>query len=164
MEEAEMSKNEGRGSRGVRPVASHVNMGRGETCRSFRFEKLEAWQLARAFNKAVYAASKSFPKDESFALAAQLRRASISISSNIAEGSGRNSDADFAHFLEIAYGSLMEAVSQLFLAFDQGYFSRESFAELQDQAALLAGKIGGLSKSLGRSPRIQLRPSMPRSL
>jgi hypothetical protein len=50
----------------------------------------------------------------------------------------------------------MEAVSQLFLAFDQGYFSRETFAELQDQAALLAGKIAGLSKSLGRSPRIQL--------
>jgi hypothetical protein len=51
----------------------------------------------------------------------------------------------------------MEAVSQLFLAFDQGYLSRETFAELQDQAAMLAAKIGGLSKSLGRSPRIQLR-------
>ncbi len=154
----EKPKEEGREAKEVGLVASHVNMERGATCRGFRFEKLEAWQLARAFNMAVYAVSKNFPKDESFALTAQLRRASISISSNIAEGSGRNSDADFAHFLEIAYGSLMEAVSQLFLAFDQGYVSRETFAELQNQAALLAGKIAGLSKSLGRSPRIQLRP------
>lgn len=154
----EMSKNEGRESKEVWLGASCEKTELGKACRSFRFEKIEAWQLARAFNKAVYAASKSFPKNESFALTAQLRRASISVSSNIAEGAGRNSDADFAHFLEIAYGSLMEAVSQLFLAFDQGYFSRETFAELQDQAALLAGKIGGLSKSLGRSPRIQLRP------
>jgi hypothetical protein len=70
----------------------------GKVCLRFRFEKIDAWQLARTFNKAVYAASKSFPKDEAFALTAQLRRASISVSSNIAEGSGRNSDADFAHF------------------------------------------------------------------
>ena len=153
----EMSNDEGRESKEVSLGAPRVNMERGSTCRGFRFEKIEAWQLARAFNKAVYAVSKNFSKDESFALTAQLRRASISISSNIAEGSGRNSDANFAHFLEIAYGSLMEALSQLFLAFDQGYLPKDNFAELQEQAALLAGKIGALSKSLGRSPRIQLR-------
>jgi hypothetical protein len=99
----EQPKDEGRGSNKVRLGAFYEKTELGKACRSFRFEKLEAWQLARAFNKAVYAVSKKFPKDESFALTAQLRRASISVSSNIAEGAGRNSDADFAHFLEIAY-------------------------------------------------------------
>ena len=84
--------------------------------REFRFERIEAWQLARQFNRQVYSNSRKFPKEEQFALLPQIRRASTSIGSNIAEGSGRNSDADFGHFLEIAYGSLMEVVSQLFVA------------------------------------------------
>jgi four helix bundle protein len=72
------------------------------------------WQQARLLNKKIYGLSKAFPSNEPYSLTSQIRRASISVSSNIAEGSGRNSDADFAHFLEIAYGSLMEVVSQLF--------------------------------------------------
>jgi hypothetical protein len=76
--------------------------GTREPRRLFRFENLEVWQLARQLNRSVYSSTKKFPKDELFALTSQVRRASISISSNIAEGSGRNSDADFAHFLEIA--------------------------------------------------------------
>jgi four helix bundle protein len=122
--------------------------------RGFRFERIEAWQLARAFNKAVYRAARGFPKEEMFALTSQIRRASVSISSNIAEGSGRNSDADFAHFLEIAYGSLMEVVSQLYLALDQGYVRDVQFDELLAEADVLASKIVALSKALGRKPRI----------
>lgn len=121
---------------------------------TFRFEKIEAWQRARHFNKLIYSVARNFPKDELFALTAQLRRASVSISSNIAEGCGRNSDADFAHFLEIAYGSLMESVSQLFLAFDQEYLSEAQLGSLLEEADALAGMIVGLSKSLGRKPRI----------
>jgi len=68
----------------------------------FRFEKLEVWHLARHLNRVVYRATNDFPKHEQFGLTSQLRRASVSVSSNIAEGSGRNSDTDFAHFLEIA--------------------------------------------------------------
>lgn len=128
--------------------------GEGVKARAFRFERLEAWQIARAFNKAVYNATKAFPKDELFALTSQIRRASVSVSSNIAEGSGRNSDTDFAHFLEIAYGSLMEVVSQLYIALDQGYLARSAMEDLSDQARLLAAKIAALSKSLGRQPRI----------
>lgn len=128
--------------------------GEGVKARAFRFERLEAWQIARAFNKAVYNATKAFPKDELFALTSQIRRASVSVSSNIAEGSGRNSDTDFAHFLEIAYGSLMEVVSQLYIALDQGYLARSAMEDLPDQARLLAAKIAALSKSLGRQPRI----------
>lgn len=122
----------------------------------FRFEKLETWQLARKFNHTVYANTRSFPPDERYALTSQLRRASASVSSNIAEGSGRNSDNDFAHFLEVAYGSLMEVVSQLFLASDEGYLPPEALAGPLAEANQLAGKLVALSKSLGRAPRINL--------
>ena len=133
---------------------SRVESGRS---RAFRFERIEAWQLARAFNKSVYRATRGFPKDEMFALTSQIRRASVSVSSNIAEGSGRNSDADFAHFLEIAYGSLMEVVSQLFIALDEGYLTESQFEALADEADVLASKIAALSKALGRKPRIAER-------
>jgi len=151
--------------------------------RAFRFEKFEAWQLARALNKSVDALSRGFPKEEMFALTSQVRRAAVSISANLVEGSGRNSYADFAHFLEIAYGSLMEPetwdvgvacrrqpegrdsgtagrqlVSQFFPAFDQEYIDERQLDSLLDDADLMAGKIVGLAKSLGRSPRIS-RPS-----
>ncbi len=126
----------------------------GGESRGFRFERLEAWQLARAFNKSVYRAARGFPKEEVFALTSQIRRASVSISSNIAEGSGRNSDADFAHFLEVAYGSLMEVVSQLFIAQDENYITETDFDALADEADMLAGKIAALAKALGRQPRI----------
>lgn len=126
----------------------------GTGSRGFRFERLEAWQLARVFNRSVYRASRGFPKEEAFALTSQIRRASVSVSSNIAEGSGRNSDADFAHFLEIAYGSLMEVVSQLYLALDEKYLGESAFRALADEADTLAGKIVALSKALGRQPRI----------
>jgi four helix bundle protein len=92
----------------------------------FRFEKLTVWQSARRLSGEVYAVTKSFPRDELFGLTSQLRRAVVSVSANIAEGSGRNSDADFAHFLEMAYGSAMEVASLLYLAADAGHLTLES--------------------------------------
>ena len=86
---------------------------------TFRFQKVEVWQQARRLNKKAYICTRQFPESERFGLVSQIRRASVSISSNIAEGSGRNSDVDFSHFLEIAYGSLMEVISQLYLALDK---------------------------------------------
>ncbi len=124
----------------------------------FRFEKLEVWQLARRFNRRIYAVVKNFPECEHHALSSQLRRASVSVVSNIAEGAGRNSDADFARFLEIAYGSLMEVVSQLFIASDEAYLEGASFDSLLVEADLLAAKLVSLSKTLGRRPRIASRP------
>jgi four helix bundle protein len=103
--------------------------------------------------------SQAFPKEEMFGLTSQLRRASVSVSSNVAEGSGRNSDTDFAHFLEIAYGSLMEVASQLFLALDQGYTAEQDLDPILTEIDLLAGKIVALSKSLGRTSRISPKPS-----
>ncbi len=114
----------------------------------FRFERLDIWQAARALNAAIYQASKRFPTSERYALTSQLRRASISVSSNIAEGAGRNSDRDFAHFLEQAYGSLMEVASQLFLALDEGYLDRTEAATLLTRVDALAGQLVALNRAL----------------
>ena len=119
----------------------------------FRFEKLEVWQQARKLNRKVYECTKAFPDTERYALVSQLRRASVSVSSNIAEGAGRNSDVDFARFLEIAYGSLMEVVSQLFLALDEGYLEQTKWDEIASDAHVIASQLAALSKSLGREPR-----------
>ncbi|HET6423338.1 MAG TPA: four helix bundle protein [Planctomycetaceae bacterium] len=96
----------------------------------FRFERLEVWQKAVVYARSVYAATKSFPTSERYGLISQLRRASVSISSNIAEGSSRSSDTDFARFLEIAYGSLMECVSQMYIARQEGLLADKTFETL----------------------------------
>lgn len=114
----------------------------------FRFEKLTVWQSARALNRVIYRSTKSFPASEQFALISQLRRSSISISSNIAECAGRNSDRDFAHFLEQAYGSAMELASQVFLALDEGYLTAEMSEELLAEIQRLAAQVAALNRSM----------------
>jgi len=114
----------------------------------FRFEKLDVWQEARVLNRALYAIARKFPKDEMFAMTSQLRRAATSVSSNIAEGSGRNSDKDFAHFLEQAYGSLMEAGSLCFLAFDEGYVTKPDLEPVLGTMQTLANRVAALNRSL----------------
>src|SRR5881396_1063566 len=113
----------------------------------FRFEKLKTWQGSRALNRMTYRLTRAFPKHEMFAMTSQIRRASVSVSSNIAEGSGRNSDKDFAHFLEQAYGSLMEVASLLYLALDENYLTAtevEAVFEVIDKAA---GQTAALNRS-----------------
>ena len=114
----------------------------------FRFEKLEVWQSARLLNREVYQVTRSFPVNEQFGLTSQLRRASVSVPSNIAEGSGRNSDKDFAHFLEQAYGSLMEVASDTFLAVDEGYLTVEQSDLVLNRAQIVAGQLVSLNRSL----------------
>ncbi len=114
----------------------------------FRFEKLEVWQEARKINRAIYQLTRKFPRPELFAMRAQIRRASVSISSNIAEGSGRNSDKDFAHFLEQSYGSLMEVTSVFFLALDEGYVSEPELEAVYEEIERLAKRVGALNGSL----------------
>lgn len=87
----------------------------------FSFERLKVWELSREIVREVYTLTKLFPNDERFGLIDQLRRAAVSIPSNIAEGSGRKSFKDQAHFVEIAYGSLMEVCCQLTVAVDLLY-------------------------------------------
>ncbi len=93
----------------------------------FNFEKLEVWHKAIDFADLVYANTRGFPADERFGLTNQMRRAAVSISSNIAEGSSRSSKNDFARFLEIATGSVFEVVSQSFVSKRQGFLDETAF-------------------------------------
>lgn len=116
------------------------------------FEEIKSWQRARSLNKKIYLITEtdSFKKD--FDLARQIRRCSVSISSNIAEGFERNTDKEFIHFLFIAKGSAGEFRSQLYLAFDLGYISQEAFNELlleiSEISKLLSDFIKYLSKQV----------------
>ena len=109
----------------------------------FNFEKLNAYQNARLLVKDVYNLLDKFPQKEEFALKSQLRRAVVSIPSNIAEGMGRISDKEKVHFIEIAYSSLMETYCQLQLANDLNYITNLDFDQIkpliEDNAKLLSG-------------------------
>ena len=121
----------------------------------FRFEKLGVWQKAIEFADAIYVVTRKFPNDERFGLTSQLRRAAVSISSNIAEGSSRSSDADFARFVEIAYGSVMEIVSQLHISQRQSFVESDVAKSLFKQADELARMLSGLRTTLkhGKPPK-----------
>lgn len=114
----------------------------------FGFEKLEVWQVAVQYSSAIYDSTKRFPDEERFGLTNQLRRASVSISSNISEGSGRSSYKDFIRFIHIAYGSLMETVSQLAIARELQLLTKEEFSRLYDFAERLAKMLSRLRSSL----------------
>lgn len=117
----------------------------------FRFEKLDVWHRAAEFADTVYSATSSFPVDERFGLTSQMRRAAVSVSSNIVEGSGRVSDKDFARFAEIAYGALMEVVSQSLIAQRQSFLNDEQHQSVKHQALELARMLSGLRKRLSCS-------------
>ena len=114
----------------------------------FRFEKLDVWRRAIEFADAVYSWTRQFPDDERFGLTSQMRRASVSISSNIAEGSGRVSDKDFARFIEIAYGSVMEVVSQSRISNRQNFLATDDRNALNKQAEELSRMLSGLRTKL----------------
>lgn len=116
-----------------------------------RFEDLVAWQRARKLIVAVYAASRvgAFAKDYSFK--DQIRRAVISIGSNIAEGFDRGNNKEFLFFLGIAKGSAAEARSQLYSAFDLGYVEQKVFDDLFSQLEEVAKLINGLISSLRKT-------------
>lgn len=116
-----------------------------------RFEDIEAWQVARDLVRQVYKASSRDPFARDFVLRNQLRRAAVSVASNIAEGFGRGGSQEFAQFLAVANGSINEVRSQLYLALDQGYLTAEEFAELADAATAVSRLVGGLIAYLRRS-------------
>jgi four helix bundle protein len=128
--------------------------------RPFRFEKLEVWQSARALAKLIYSLSESFPQREQFGLTSQLRRAVISIGANVAEGSGKNSDRDFARFLEQAYGSAMESASLILLAVELGYLKVQSASDALEQLHGLSNQIAALNRSLKVEPQKTVLPKI----
>ena len=113
--------------------------------RDFSYRNLIVWQKAMAFSQLVYSLVRSFPAEERFALSDQIRRAVVSIASNIAEGCGRASNRDYAHFLSIARGSLYETMTQLEMARAFGYI--DSLSEVELSAKEIARMLGALMKT-----------------
>ena len=110
----------------------------------FSFEGLEVYKAARVLVRDVYRLQHKFPKYETYALGDQIRRSSSSVTSNIAEGSGRNSFKEKSHFIEIAYGSLMEAFSQLQIAQDLDYLTQNDIDLIRSQFVSVAKMLSGL--------------------
>jgi four helix bundle protein len=113
----------------------------------FSFEKLIAWQKARELALEIYKITKLFPKDELFGITSQMRRCSVSVASNLAEGSGRNSMKDKARFTEIAFGSALELLNQLILSFDFEYIEEQKYIEIREKITEVTVLINGLYKS-----------------
>ena len=113
----------------------------------YSFEKLKVWQEAKKLVVDVYHLLDSFPKFENYALCDQIRRAIVSVPSNIAEGSGRKSLKEQIRFLEISYGSLMETYNQLLIAIDLSYITEDSVESIKPNIDSVAKMINGLSKS-----------------
>ena len=116
----------------------------------FGFEKLEVWKKSIEYADAIYTVTRKFPDDERFGLRVQLQRAAVSISSNVAEGSSRISKKDFARFVELSYGSLMETISQLRIAQNQHFASIDKVSDLRERAVELARMLSGLKGTLLR--------------
>ena len=113
----------------------------------YHFEKLDVWQQSRQVVVAVYNLVKKFPVDERFGLCDQLRRAAISVPSNIAEGVSRVAVKETIHFLEIAFGSLMEVYCQLQIAMDLGYITEEEFNQIKPLIQSTSNMLNGLHRA-----------------
>ncbi len=114
----------------------------------FGFEKLTAWQKAVEYADLIYKVTRSFPADERFGLTSQLRRSAVSVSSNIAEGSSRSSRIDFARFVEIAYGSLLESISELKIANRLGFLNDAMYETAYKKAEELAKMLSAFRSTL----------------
>lgn len=112
----------------------------------FGFEKLDVYQDARIYVKEIYRLTDLFPTNERFGLIPQLRRAAVSVVSNIVEGTSRNSNNEKIRFMEIAYGSLMETYCQLQIAVDLGYMNDDVLLDIKGEVDKISNKINGLSK------------------
>lgn len=105
---------------------------------AFKFENLKIWKESVKFASEVYSLTKRFPKNEQFGLTSQLNRASVSISLNIAEGCGRNSDLELSRFSQIAIGSINEVVTILYLSLEQKYINKTEFDSFYNRCEQLS--------------------------
>lgn len=112
------------------------------------YRKYDTWKIAHELVKEIYIISESFPKSELFGLTSQIRRASVSIPTNIAEGCGRSTDKEFARFLEISIGSTNETEYLLLLSCDLGFTSEDKLSGLNPQLNLIRKKLIQLRKKL----------------
>ena len=113
----------------------------------FPFEKLEVWKKSIELATIIYKLTSNFPKTETYGLSSQIQRAAVSVSSNIAEGSVRFSVKEQVRFYEVAFGSLMEVISQTILAKKLNYISDENFIEIRSLTEEISRMLNALSKS-----------------
>lgn len=126
------------------------------------YRDLLVWQKAKGLVVDVYQITGQFPRSEQFGLTAQIRRAAVSIPSNIAEGQGRATKGEFLHFLGIARGSLLEVETQLQIAVDLGYMSVSEFEKCDARSYAVLGLLNRLMASLTNSGKTEhLKPSKP---
>ena len=114
----------------------------------FQFEKLRVYVMARELVKEVYLLQNRIPKEERFALSSQIRRSITSVVANIAEGNSRISSKEKAHFIEISFGSLLEAFSELQMAQDLGFISNADIETVRPKFYDVAKMLSGLRRSL----------------
>lgn len=119
---------------------------------------MEAYKEGKKLVKEVYRLLKRFRKEEQYAMCDQLRRAVISITSNIAEGSGRSSSKEKVHFLEIGYGSLMEVLSQMDVACDLEYITKEEFNNIEVMVENVGRPLSGLKNYFARKAPLTPNP------
>jgi len=108
------------------------------------FEELPVWQDARKFTNKIYKLTDKFPKEELYGLTSQIRRATVSIMSNIAEGFDRRSDKELSNFLSMSRASSSEVQNDLYIALDLKYISEEEFKKMYAEAKKIAKQINGL--------------------
>ena len=113
-----------------------------------RFEDIQAWQKARILSKEIYQVSRDGYFSKDFELKGQIRRSAVSIMANIAEGQGRRTDRDFAHFLNISLGSIAETKSHLYLSLDPGYLDKSTFDDLYQKLDEIGRMVFALSTHL----------------
>ena len=118
---------------------------------TYRFEKLVAWQMAKEMTKSVYKLVNKFPSHEQHALCNQIRRAAISVPANIAEQTGRSSNREKIHILEIAYGSLMEVYCQLQIASELNYITTNDLEAIKPKIYRAFRLISGLRNNYSRT-------------
>lgn len=113
---------------------------------TYSFEKLEVWQLSRILKKKIYLLTQKFPKEERYGLASQLRRCAGSITANLAEGSGRATPKDRAHFTNMSYASALETLDHLITSFDLKYIEEETYRQLRLDLNKILGKLAAFYK------------------
>ena len=118
---------------------------------SFNFEKLDVWREAIEFANLIYKLTSKFPEHERFGLTNQMRRAAVSVSSNLAEGTSRISRVDFGRFVEIATGSLFEVVSQANVSLNQRFLERSDYERIIAVAEKQCRMLSGLRRSLAQA-------------
>lgn len=116
-----------------------------------RFKNLEIWKASRILCATIYEVTSNFPENEKFGLTNQLRRASVSVPSNIAEGCSRSSNKDLSRFLEISIGSLYEIETQLLISFDLGYLNEEKLDKTISEIEIILKMIINFRKTVNAS-------------